>query len=167
MIFQTDRCYIRKLTIADFDGLFELHNDPQVMLHTSGDVQNEEECLADLNHVIDQYVKAIPSLLVYAIENKQKKFLGTCAIVRESNNELEIGYRLCRRFWGEGYATEVTKNLVYYCADTFKEDAIYAYCYEANKGSIRVLEKSGFLLIDEFINPEDGLPDRKYCVKTN
>ncbi len=165
MIFQTERCHIRKLKSTDFDGLYELHSDKDVMQYTSGDAQNEAECAADLDHVISQYEKTPPTLLVYAIINEQNEFIGTCALLWESDKELEIGYRLCKRFWGKGYATEVTIGLLTYCKSTFNNNEIFAYCYVLNQGSIRVLEKCRFLLKEEFVNKDDGLLDRKYSIK--
>lgn len=167
MIFQTERCTIRKMIPSDFAGLYELHSDPDVMRYASGDVQNEQACREDLQYVIEQYNLKNPELLVYGIENNQKEFLGTCAILRNETKETEIGYRLIKRFWKQGYATEITKGLLDHCHQVFDLEKLYAYCFVANTGSIRVLEKCGFSLEKEFMNEEDGLLDRKYSLKLN
>jgi len=166
MLFKSKRCLIRRLTSADFDGLFELHSNPNVMRYASGNVQSESECLQDLNEVQAQYSKKKPNLLVYAIKNEDSSFIGTCAIVFDQKGNLEIGYRFCERFWGKGYATEITKELINYCGNQYDIAEILAYCFVANHGSIRVLEKCGFRLVKEFKNKEyDGMLDRHYILE--
>ncbi|MEL6561227.1 MAG: GNAT family N-acetyltransferase [Bacteroidota bacterium] len=167
MIFKTERCLVRKMEPSDFEGLFELHSDPDVMRYTSGDIQDEQACREDLQYLMEQYKLESTNLLVYGIENKQREFLGTCAILRNEAQETEIGYRLVQRFWKQGYATEITNGLLSYCQRIFDSEKLYAYCFVANTGSIRVLEKCGFSLEKEFMNEEDGLLDRKYSIKLN
>ncbi|MGB3467065.1 MAG: GNAT family N-acetyltransferase [Cyclobacteriaceae bacterium] len=162
MIFRTERCHIRKLTNSDFEGFFELQSNPKVMLYTSDVVQTETACRKDLNYLISQYDVRKPSLLVYAIISDAKDFIGTCALVTGKNQIPEIGYRLCQAHWGQGYATEITKGLINYCKASLGIHQFEAYCYASNKSSLRVLEKCGFQLEEEFINPDNGLPDRRY-----
>lgn len=165
MIFRTERCIVRKINHNDFDGLFELHSDPDVMRYASGEVQNEQTCMEDLQFVMAQYVQQDPELLVYAIENAHNDFLGTVAILINEDKETEIGYRLIQRYWKQGYATEISKGLIAYCQHTFALEKLYAYCFVANKGSIKVLEKCGFELEKEFMNEAEELLDRKYSIK--
>ena len=56
-----------------------------------------------------------------------------------------VGYWLGREFWGKGLATKALAELV----DELDRRPIYAYVAKTNVGSIRVLEKCGFVRSDE------------------
>ncbi|HKY05442.1 MAG TPA: GNAT family N-acetyltransferase [Blastocatellia bacterium] len=57
----------------------------------------------------------------------------------------EIGYWLGEPFWGRGIATEAVKALTGYAFTTFDLSRIHAGVYEWNHGSMRVLEKAGYV----------------------
>jgi [ribosomal protein S5]-alanine N-acetyltransferase len=57
-----------------------------------------------------------------------------------------IGYNLHPKYWGLGYATEITKALVRYLYEVLKLERIEALTAESNQASRKVLENSGFIL---------------------
>lgn len=57
----------------------------------------------------------------------------------------EIGYWLGEPFWGRGIVTEAVKALTDYAFFKFDLSRVYAGVYEWNHGSMRVLEKAGYL----------------------
>lgn len=62
------------------------------------------------------------------------------------NNESKIGYWLAERYWGKGIMPKVVKLITEYGFKKLKLKRIYAEVFSFNKGSKRVLEKSGFKL---------------------
>ena len=58
-------------------------------------------------------------------------------------DEVELGYRLRRRVWGLGYATEGARALVAHALDVLGYRRVFAHSLVANPASIRVLEKAG------------------------
>jgi RimJ/RimL family protein N-acetyltransferase len=62
----------------------------------------------------------------------------------ERDGKREVGYWLGRAFWGKGIATAALASLLREVA----ERPLYAYVARSNVGSIRVLEKCGFMEID-------------------
>ena len=56
-----------------------------------------------------------------------------------------VGYWLGREFWGRGLATQALAELV----DELGTRPLHAYVAKTNIGSIRVLEKCGFVRSDE------------------
>ena len=56
-----------------------------------------------------------------------------------------VGYWLGREFWGKGLATRALAELV----DELGTRPLHAYVAKTNIGSIRVLEKCGFVRSDE------------------
>lgn len=70
-----------------------------------------------------------------------------------------VGYWIGREFWGLGLATAGLRAL---CAEIL-ERPLYALVVDANSGSKRVLEKSGFVATSD-TPPEgpDGIPEWEY-----
>lgn len=60
------------------------------------------------------------------------------------NSTGDIGYELHPDHWGNGYATEVLKEVVRFSFEELKLHRLCAWAYEPNKASQRVLEKAGF-----------------------
>lgn len=56
-----------------------------------------------------------------------------------------VGYWLGKEFWGKGLATQALAELV----DELETRPLHAYVAKTNIGSIRVLEKCGFVRSDE------------------
>jgi RimJ/RimL family protein N-acetyltransferase len=63
-----------------------------------------------------------------------------------------VGYWLGREFWGRGLATEALAEL----AGIVEERPLRAHVVQTNVASIRVLEKCGFVLVDEHTG-DDGI----------
>ncbi len=62
--------------------------------------------------------------------------------------------------WGKGIATEAVRLFLAEIQARFSLHSIGAFTYAANAASIRVLEKCGFVLAEEFF--EDGVQSRYY-----
>ena len=59
---------------------------------------------------------------------------------------VEVGYFIGEPFWGKGIATKAVALILEYIRQEMDVTRIYAEVFESNKASMRVLEKSGFLL---------------------
>jgi RimJ/RimL family protein N-acetyltransferase len=67
------------------------------------------------------------------------------AVSWEQDGRRLVGYWLGKEFWGKGLATQALAELV----DELGTRPLYAYVAKTNIGSIRVLEKCGFVPSDE------------------
>jgi RimJ/RimL family protein N-acetyltransferase len=63
----------------------------------------------------------------------------------EMFGERNVGYWIDKAYWGKGIATAALKALL----DIVTIRPLHARVVKDNKGSIRVLEKCGFVIIDE------------------
>src|SRR5437868_1751743 len=59
---------------------------------------------------------------------------------------VEIGYWLGEAFWGRGIVTDAVRAMSEYIFANFDVCRIYAGVFEWNPGSMRVLEKAGYVL---------------------
>lgn len=91
------------------------------------------------------------------------EFVGTCGVEPfelEGREEIELGYRLCLRHWGHGYATEAAAAIAKYGFDALRRDRIMAFAVPQNRASLKILEKLRFQYLSEFMHA--GIPHRLY-----
>lgn len=74
----------------------------------------------------------------------------------EHDGRREVGYWIGREFWGRGVAT---RALAVFLAEV-TERPLYAGVAKHNVASVRVLEKNGFVVVDEPVEPGvDGIEE--------
>ena len=69
---------------------------------------------------------------------------------------VEISYGIVPEYQGKGYATEAAQALVDYAIDVGHATLLLAHTRREGIASQRVLQKCGFQLAGEVIDPEDG-----------
>lgn len=62
-----------------------------------------------------------------------------------NSNGVEVGYRLKKDLWGNGYATEITRILLQYGFNHLNLTEIWGTTHPDNIGSQKVLLKAGLL----------------------
>jgi RimJ/RimL family protein N-acetyltransferase len=61
-------------------------------------------------------------------------------------NNIELGYWIAEPYWGKGIMTKAIQQMVDYAFANFEVNRIFARPFGRNIGSIKVLEKCGFIL---------------------
>lgn len=82
----------------------------------------------------------------FAIANAEE-VIGTIGLGLQTDvnyRSAEIGYWLGEPFWGRGIATAALLALTEYAFDNYDLIRLFAYVYEWNPASARVLEKAGY-----------------------
>lgn len=67
---------------------------------------------------------------------------------------VEIGYSMCDEWRGQGYATEIVRMLVMHALKQPTVTQVVAHTTAANRASIRVLERAGFIMIGTGVAPD-------------
>lgn len=141
-IFTTKRCNVVPLNLKHKVGYIQLHTNPNVMEPIPVEVYSKDQAVASLEEQILNYQNPQPKLLVWAIQHaKTNDFIGTCALVYKSNNEVEIGYRIMETHWQQKYATEVCKELINHAFASTPAKKVVADVNSTNFKSIRILER--------------------------
>ena len=165
-VFETERLTIRELNQRDFALFHEMQSDDIVMRYTTGQGFDEHENLRQLTECIDSYTKPNNQFWVWAITRKSdQQFIGTCAIV-PNNNRPEIGYRLRRTCFGNGYGQEICDGLIEYGIQKLALTEIVAYVDLLNVASRIILDRSLLTFVSEAPN-ENGGTDRFYRLQAN
>ncbi len=147
ILLETERLILREFEKEDAKHIFRLHNDPDVMKYIPHKEPLDvpmEKCELFVNHFMDLY-KTEPGYGLYALILKETgDYIGWNEFHQlDDTDEIEIGYRYFKEFWGNGYATESSKALVDYGFNTMGEKKLVGVAMPDNTASCRVLEKIG------------------------
>ena len=146
MILKSDRLYLRQLEKDDLANLIELYGDPEVMRYIMDGrpLTDEAQIKYELSNRIKYYDK-FPGYGVWPARRRaDHEFVGWFALkYLDQTDEVEVGYRLLRKYWGFGFATEMTRELIDYGFNEMGLKKIVGVAHPENKPSLKVLEKSG------------------------
>lgn len=84
----------------------------------------------------------------YAIEAGGEP-IGACGIVLDGEGRRDLGYWIGEPWWGRGYASELVAAVVAEHDAVRPDEALHARVFHDNPASLRVLEKSGFVVTGE------------------
>jgi RimJ/RimL family protein N-acetyltransferase len=161
IIIQTERLLLRTFTDKDVQDIYELNLDPEVTLYTHDPIRNLQQAAEVLEKVI------LPQYSLYnhgrwAVHLKRtNEFIGWCGLkYRPEKNEVDLGYRFKKAYWGKGYATEAASACIRYGFETLKLERVVGRAEHANTGSWKVLEKCNMKYIGE--DEVDAYPVKVY-----
>ena len=82
------------------------------------------------------------------IHKKSQELIGWCGLliqIVDNVEELEVGYSIIPKYWGNGYATEAVKKCVDYAFENNLRDSIISIIQVNNVESERVAIKNGLI----------------------
>lgn len=137
---------IRPLAEADASKLAPMLADPEVMRFSVGGVLAEAQTRAFVRWCIGLYRER--GYGPWALVNKAcGALVGFCGLSPETvagAEEVHVGYRLSRRFWNQGLATEAVREVLAHGFERLALPTIAAIVEPEHVASVRVLEKAGF-----------------------
>jgi RimJ/RimL family protein N-acetyltransferase len=141
---ETCRLWLRVFEPADLDALAKINSDPDVMHHTGdGNPVSREETDRRLRGYIEHWRENGFGLRA-AIHKSDHVFVGFCGLqFVAGTQEIEIGFRLAKKYWGQGLATEATRAVLRHGFEVLGLERVIGLAGPANVVSQRVLEKSG------------------------
>ncbi|WP_028979857.1 GNAT family N-acetyltransferase [Sporocytophaga myxococcoides] len=156
ILIETERFIIREILPTDNDGMYELHSDPEVHKYLGNSTIAEKEKIIDvINFVRQQYIDT--GVGRWAIIDKNTNdFIGWTGLelvteeINKHINYYDLGYRLIKRFWGQGIATETAYASLEYAFNKLNADEVYARADCNNTGSDNVLKKVGLRFVEKF-----------------
>lgn len=144
-ILETERLLLRRFSPDDAPFILELLNDPS-FLRFIGDkgVRTLEDAKGYiLNGPMANYERFGFGLWLVELKATREP-LGMCGLLKRNTlPDVDIGFAFLPRFWFQGYAREAAAAVRDYGRDVGGLRRLVAIIDPANKGSIRVLEKTG------------------------
>lgn len=166
----TERLRLRQWRPADRAPFAAMNADPEVMQFFPG-TMNEAQSQAMADHC--EALIAERGWGFWALEQQQqKRFLGFVGlnipnVMLPFQPCVEIGWRLRRDAWGNGYATEAARAVLEFGFDNLELEEIVAFTSVLNYRSQAVMERLGMERQEEtFDHPSvpEGMPIRVHCL---
>ncbi|TGN24259.1 GNAT family N-acetyltransferase [Empedobacter tilapiae] len=153
---ETERLILREILPTDIDGMFELHSDIEVHRFLGNQtITNKEQAKELIKFVRQQYTDfGIGRWAI--IDKKNNNFIGWTGLefvteqINNHKNFYDLGYRLIKKYWGQGFATETAFVSLEYAFNKLNTDEVFARADSRNIGSNKILDKVGLKFIETF-----------------
>lgn len=157
--FETARLILREWQDKDIEPFAAMNKDPNVR-EFFPNVMSLEETKASVSFIRSHFKKY--GFGLWAVELKETgEFIGFVGYSTPSFEAhftpcVEIGWRLAKKFWGKGYATEAAKTVLHAAFVHYNLNEVVSFTAALNRPSIRVMEKIGLQhnSADDFEHPE-------------
>ncbi len=166
-VFQSERLGFRNWETKDLSPMATLNNDDQVMKFFPFK-PSEEDTRKFISRMQHMYTKR--GFCYFAVDVlKTQEFIGFIGLSEQTYLPdlkifVDIGWRLQKSAWGNGYATEGAKACLLYGFQTMDLTEIYSVASRINKKSIAVMKKIGMQRIKNFNHPKlVNSPELKSC----
>lgn len=154
MILESERLVMKNYSSSDTENLLFLRSEPLVWRYSDKlVVKNVSEANQLIETILGNYDNNKCEFQALFLKGTNE-YIGEAGLLSYNPRCKRgvIGYNLHPKFWGLGYATEITKALVCYLYEDLKLERIEALTAERNLASRKVLEKAGFIQEGTFRN---------------
>ena len=137
---------LRQWQDQDYPIFAELNADPEVMHYFPACLSREES--DEIANTCRKFITE-RGWSFWAVELKDiREFIGFVGLHKPKANLpfspcVEVGWRLHKKFWNQGYATEGAKASLQYAFETLKLDEVVSFTAIANQRSRAVMERLG------------------------
>ncbi len=157
IFLSTERFYLRRMSMDDFDVLSKILKNPDVMYAWEHNFSDN-----DVRDWIERNMKRYEETgLGYFIivDKKDGTIPGQAALMPDTVNGHcyhEIGYILDKEYWGRGYATECAKALSLYSRQNYPDKELILEIRPENTASINVAKRLRAVVCGEFTKNVHG-----------
>ena len=159
MILETNRLFLRSITLDDALGIYEYAKNKHVS-EAAGFKAHEN--IEETKSIIETILKRDSLAIILKGENR---LVGVITLQKKLDDIYEIGYSLNENDWNKGIMSEAVKELVRYAFKDLKAYEIDAGCFMDNIRSEKVLLKNGFKYIGihekDYLNYDNEYKDCK------
>lgn len=144
---ETERLTLRKMKREDIHDWMEFFIDNPLEIYVGIDVSLDSKTKA--TNWVELQLKRYASNdfgHLAAIEKETGRLIGVGGLIKRvvnSKKELEIAYSIIPGYWGNGYATEIAKQMKKYAIQNKLSDSLISIISEENIASKNVASKNG------------------------
>ena len=162
---------MREATLHDAEFMLRLLNEPSwrkfIARHDVATIAAAKNYL--LERIIPVYETGLG---FWVIELKaEKKPAGICGLVKRPYlTEVDLGFALLERYWGNGFAYEASQAVIRYAQEDLCLEKLQGITVPHNRTSIQLLEKLNFVFKEEITDEEEEellLYEKKLSEKRN
>ncbi|MEU9824734.1 GNAT family N-acetyltransferase [Micromonospora chersina] len=178
-LLRTDRLLLVPLADRHLEWEVQLDSDPEVLRYLVGRARSRDEVIAShaQRMTLAGAVDGLGYWMAFGTEGGARdstppageddgEFVGLMMLPPAHGPDqpddptvAELGYRLLRRHWRKGLASEASRALLRHAFDTVGQNRVIAQTMAVNTGSRRVMEAIGMRHVRTFFPPlDDPLP---------
>ncbi len=167
----TDRLILRRWRDADKPPFASLNADPEVREHFP-DLLTADASNASVDRFEQHWDNH--SYGLFALERRDtNEFIGFTGLARAEFDApflpaVEVGWRLARKAWGQGFATEAATAALWFGFEKVGLDEIVSFTSVTNRPSQRVMQRIGMTRDrgNDFDHPnvDEGSPLRRHVL---
>ncbi|TFC90895.1 MULTISPECIES: GNAT family N-acetyltransferase [Cryobacterium] len=154
---RTDRLLLRRWRESDLAPFAAMGEDPEVMRYFPAPLTRAEgdALAARADGLFDTHGYGL-----WALETRSTgDFLGFAGLAPlpafiPGPSGIEVGWRLARAFWGQGYATEAARAALGFAFGRLELEQVHAITAVINEPSRAVMERLGMTAMVEFQHPK-------------
>jgi|694.fasta_scaffold00355_21 RimJ/RimL family protein N-acetyltransferase len=154
---ETDRLYVRELSILDSDFMLTLMNSPS-WLTFIGD-RNVRYKSAASNYISEKIISSYRNNgfgLYLVLIKSTKTPIGICGLVKRDGLLIpDLGFAILPEFEKKGFATEAANAILFWAKDQLKLTEVCAITTAINRKSLQVLENIGMIYHQIITLPAD------------
>jgi RimJ/RimL family protein N-acetyltransferase len=140
-VLETERLVLRAPRLGDAKVVATLANDRRIAENTSRiphpyRLTDAQEFIATANQSANE--------TIFVVTLRNGGLIGACGLMTPVDDNIEIGYWLGVKYWGQGYATEAVRGMIDHAFTDLDCEALQSAARVTNPASRRVLEKCGF-----------------------
>lgn len=158
MILETKRLILRELTEEDYDSLYRVLSDSDIMQHYPYTFDGKR-VKNWITKNIERY-RTFGFGLWAVILKESNEMIGDCGITMQMINgsiKPEIGYHIAKEFQRQGYAKEAAKGCQDWLFQKTPFQKVYSYMKSANTPSSLTAKSCGMIKVEEFQDEEKEL----------
>ncbi len=154
-ILETERLFLREMTLADAPFMLELLNTPSWLAYI-GDrgvytIEQAERYLQEGN--LKSYAEHGFGFYLVVVK-ETGHLIGMCGLVkREGLDDIDIGFAFLPAFTGKGYGYEAASATLVYAKNTLKLARVVAIVHPDNEASISLIKKIGMVYEKQVVLP--------------
>ena len=158
IILETDRLLLREMNIDDFDALYKVLADRDIMQHYP--YTFDEKRVSDwIERNMNRYRDNGFGLWAVCLKDT-REMIGDCGLTLQNiEGEMlpEIGYHIRADHQRKGYAKEAAAAVRDWAFTNTDYPAIFSYCKNTNVGSYKTAESIGMHFEKEYPDPDNKI----------
>ena len=149
MLISTKRLTIRPFKNSDTDDFAPICADSEVMKYIGGGTHDREQTQAKITKWIKDYENDGFGLMAL-IHKNSNELIGFCGLIKQIVDDqecIELGYRLAKKYWGQGLATEAAQAVKDHAFKHLNIQNLISIIHPENIASKKVASKVEMRLI--------------------
>lgn len=143
---ETDRLWLCPWEPADVAAARPIFGDPEVMRYINGGVPCSDDQIRESIFRQQNHFRSRGFCLWKLLLKSDARLIGDCGLQPlelDGVSEVEIGWRLAKDQWGQGFATEAAHAALQHAVEYAHLERVIAIAMPENRASLCIMEKLG------------------------